>query len=171
MRGVYVRVYAYAVCVARGCYGDYWEKLKKKNKRQNGVSFDGLRVSKRTRTRVIQYITAAVNELKLTRETVLVCARAGGDGIEASPSPRRVPVRESVSKSPGFACTSVQPGAGATMNFSVFKKCSADGKLTMYLCKRDVVDHITFIDPVGKCPHTALARARAIQWRAFDELP
>lgn len=86
-----------------------------------------------------------------------MCARAGGDGIEASPpeSAARSRPCESVSPNPrGSRGTSVQPGAGATMNFSVFKKCSADGKLTMYLCKRDVVDHITFIDPVGKCPRT-----------------
>ncbi|XP_050427064.1 arrestin homolog [Adelges cooleyi] len=34
------------------------------------------------------------------------------------------------------------------VNFSVFKKSSPDGKLILYLCQRDIIDHISFIDPV-----------------------
>uniref|UniRef100_A0A8C6ZRI2 Beta-arrestin-1 n=1 Tax=Nothoprocta perdicaria TaxID=30464 RepID=A0A8C6ZRI2_NOTPE len=33
----------------------------------------------------------------------------------------------------------------------VFKKASPNGKLTVYLGKRDFVDHIDVVDPVGKC--------------------
>jgi hypothetical protein len=32
----------------------------------------------------------------------------------------------------------------------VFKKSSANGKITVYLGKRDFVDHITHVDPIGK---------------------
>lgn len=40
----------------------------------------------------------------------------------------------------------------ATMvyNFRVFKKCSPNGKITLYLGKRDFVDHISGIEPIGK---------------------
>ncbi|XP_050528715.1 arrestin homolog isoform X2 [Daktulosphaira vitifoliae] len=34
------------------------------------------------------------------------------------------------------------------VNFTVFKKCSSDNKMMLYLCKRDIVDHISFIDPI-----------------------
>ncbi|KAJ9585288.1 hypothetical protein L9F63_002918 [Diploptera punctata] len=34
------------------------------------------------------------------------------------------------------------------VNFKVFKKCSPNGKITLYIGKRDFVDHITLIDPV-----------------------
>lgn len=36
------------------------------------------------------------------------------------------------------------------MNFRVFKKSSPNGKITVYLGKRDFVDHITHVDPIGK---------------------
>lgn len=32
----------------------------------------------------------------------------------------------------------------------VFKKSSSNGKITVYLGKRDFVDHITHVDPIGK---------------------
>lgn len=32
----------------------------------------------------------------------------------------------------------------------VFKKSSLNGKITVYLGKRDFVDHITHVDPIGK---------------------
>lgn len=32
----------------------------------------------------------------------------------------------------------------------VFKKSSVNGKITVYLGKRDFVDHITHVDPIGK---------------------
>lgn len=32
----------------------------------------------------------------------------------------------------------------------VFKKSSPNGKITVYLGKRDFVDHITHVDPIGK---------------------
>lgn len=32
----------------------------------------------------------------------------------------------------------------------VFKKSSANGKITVYLGKRDFVDHITNVDPIGE---------------------
>lgn len=32
----------------------------------------------------------------------------------------------------------------------VFKKSSQNGKITVYLGKRDFVDHITHVDPIGK---------------------
>lgn len=34
-------------------------------------------------------------------------------------------------------------------NFRVFKKQSPNGKITMYLGKRDFVDHISGIEPIG----------------------
>jgi len=34
----------------------------------------------------------------------------------------------------------------------VFKKSSLNGKITVYLGKRDFVDHITHVDPIGKYP-------------------
>lgn len=33
-------------------------------------------------------------------------------------------------------------------NFKVFKKCSPNGKVTLYLGKRDFVDHVTGVEPV-----------------------
>ena len=35
------------------------------------------------------------------------------------------------------------------VNFKVFKKSSPNGKLIMYLGKRDFVDHISGVEPVG----------------------
>lgn len=32
----------------------------------------------------------------------------------------------------------------------VFKKSSSNGKITVYLGKRDFVDHITHVDPIGE---------------------
>lgn len=32
----------------------------------------------------------------------------------------------------------------------VFKKSSSNGKITVYLGKRDFVDHISHVDPIGK---------------------
>lgn len=37
-----------------------------------------------------------------------------------------------------------------TMHSRVFKKSSSNGKITVYLGKRDFVDHITHVDPIGK---------------------
>lgn len=34
--------------------------------------------------------------------------------------------------------------------FRVFKKSSSNGKITVYLGKRDFVDHLTHVDPIGK---------------------
>lgn len=34
-------------------------------------------------------------------------------------------------------------------NFKVFKKCAPNGKLTLYMAKRDFVDHISFVEPIG----------------------
>ncbi|XP_063358129.1 arrestin homolog [Cydia amplana] len=33
-------------------------------------------------------------------------------------------------------------------NFKVFKKCAPNGKLTLYMAKRDFVDHISFVEPI-----------------------
>ncbi|OWR46083.1 arrestin protein [Danaus plexippus plexippus] len=33
-------------------------------------------------------------------------------------------------------------------NFKVFKKCSPNGKLTLYMAKRDFVDHISYVEPI-----------------------
>jgi arrestin-1 len=35
-------------------------------------------------------------------------------------------------------------------NFKVFKKCAPNGKLTVYLGKRDFVDHVSGVEPIGK---------------------
>lgn len=34
--------------------------------------------------------------------------------------------------------------------YRVFKKSSPNGKITVYLGKRDFVDHLNHIDPIGK---------------------
>ncbi|CAH2264974.1 jg5039 [Pararge aegeria aegeria] len=33
-------------------------------------------------------------------------------------------------------------------NFKVFKKCSPNGKITLYMPKRDFVDHISYVEPI-----------------------
>lgn len=35
------------------------------------------------------------------------------------------------------------------VNFKVFKKVSPNGKITVYLGKRDFVDHISAVEPIG----------------------
>lgn len=35
------------------------------------------------------------------------------------------------------------------VNFKVFKKCSPNGKVTLYLGKRDFVDHLSSVEPIG----------------------
>lgn len=35
-------------------------------------------------------------------------------------------------------------------NFKVFKKCAPNGKLTLYMPKREFVDHISFVEPIGR---------------------
>lgn len=42
------------------------------------------------------------------------------------------------------------------MQNSVFKKSSANGKITVYLGKRDFVDHISHVDPIGNLSHIHL---------------
>src|SRR5438128_1515256 len=37
-------------------------------------------------------------------------------------------------------------------SFRVFKKISPNGKLTLYLGKRDFVDHLVDVDPIGNKP-------------------
>ena len=34
------------------------------------------------------------------------------------------------------------------VNFKVFKKCSPNGKVTVYMGKRDFVDHISAVEPI-----------------------
>lgn len=34
-------------------------------------------------------------------------------------------------------------------NFKVFKKTAPNGKLTLYLGKRDFVDHVSAVEPIG----------------------
>lgn len=34
-------------------------------------------------------------------------------------------------------------------NFKVFKKCSPNGKVTIYMGKRDFVDHVSGVEPIG----------------------
>jgi hypothetical protein len=36
------------------------------------------------------------------------------------------------------------------VSFKVFKKSSPNGKIVLYLAKRDFVDHINVSEPVGK---------------------
>lgn len=38
----------------------------------------------------------------------------------------------------------------SVLRFRVFKKSSSNGKITVYLGKRDFVDHITHVDPIGE---------------------
>lgn len=35
-------------------------------------------------------------------------------------------------------------------NFKVFKKCAPNGKLTLYMGRRDFVDYISAVEPIGK---------------------
>lgn len=42
------------------------------------------------------------------------------------------------------------PSSRTVDPFRVFKKSSANGKITVYLGKRDFVDHISHVDPIGK---------------------
>lgn len=35
------------------------------------------------------------------------------------------------------------------VNFKVFKKSAPNGKITLYVGKRDYVDHITAVEPIG----------------------
>lgn len=35
-------------------------------------------------------------------------------------------------------------------NFKVFKKCSPNGKVTLYMGKRDFVDYVSGIEPIGR---------------------
>lgn len=34
-------------------------------------------------------------------------------------------------------------------NFKVFKKCAPNGKVTLYMGKRDFVDHVSGVEPIG----------------------
>lgn len=42
------------------------------------------------------------------------------------------------------------------VNFKVFKKSSPNEKVTLYLGKRDFVDHISGVEPIGKVAGGAL---------------
>lgn len=46
--------------------------------------------------------------------------------------------------------TSANQSVKMVFNFRVFKKQSPNGKLTIYLGKRDFVDHISGVEPIGK---------------------
>lgn len=35
-------------------------------------------------------------------------------------------------------------------NFKVFKKCAPNGKITLYMAKRDFIDHISTVEPIGQ---------------------
>lgn len=35
-------------------------------------------------------------------------------------------------------------------NFKVFKKCSPNGKVSLYMGKRDFVDYVSGIEPIGR---------------------
>ena len=41
-------------------------------------------------------------------------------------------------------------GAIMVVQFKVFKKASPNGKITLYMGRRDFVDHVSSVDPVGK---------------------
>ncbi|VVD05345.1 unnamed protein product [Leptidea sinapis] len=66
-------------------------------------------------------------------------------------------------------------------NFKVFKKCSPNGKITLYMPKRDFVDHISFVEPIGRCTRrwcvpsgTAVRRMRSWEstsTRSYMALP
>lgn len=44
-----------------------------------------------------------------------------------------------------------EDGAGKQQRATrVFKKSSPNGKITVYIGKRDFVDHITSVDPIGE---------------------
>ncbi|XP_058833804.1 beta-arrestin-1 isoform X4 [Topomyia yanbarensis] len=47
----------------------------------------------------------------------------------------------------------VDDGSSKKQATRVFKKSSSNGKITVYLGKRDFVDHITHVDPIGEYPN------------------
>lgn len=51
--------------------------------------------------------------------------------------------------SPDFYVMDNEDGAGKQKATRVFKKSSPNGKITVYIGKRDFVDHITSVDPIG----------------------
>ncbi|KAH9629646.1 hypothetical protein HF086_001618 [Spodoptera exigua] len=46
------------------------------------------------------------------------------------------------------ASTSRLPASTMVYNFKVFKKCAPNGKITLYMAKRDFVDHISTVEPI-----------------------
>lgn len=49
----------------------------------------------------------------------------------------------------------------------VFKKSSLNGKITVYLGKRDFVDHITHVDPIGKILQLYSSRSPSPSLRVY----
>jgi len=37
------------------------------------------------------------------------------------------------------------------VNFKVFKKCSPNNMITLYMNRRDFVDSVTQVEPIGRC--------------------
>lgn len=54
--------------------------------------------------------------------------------------------------SAAFRCSSRM-----VVQFKVFKKAAPNGKLTIYLGRRDFVDHVSAVDPVGKSLESSYA--------------
>ena len=53
--------------------------------------------------------------------------------------------------SPDYYDMDNEDGAGRQQRATrVFKKSSPNGKITVYIGKRDFVDHITHVDPIGE---------------------
>lgn len=50
----------------------------------------------------------------------------------------------------------------------MFKKSSPNGKITVYLGKRDFVDHITHVDPIGE--YFRLKTINVIEVRIFKKI-
>jgi hypothetical protein len=45
-------------------------------------------------------------------------------------------------------------------NFKVFKKCAPNGKLTLYMAKRDFIDHISYVEPIGLPIHIVVGPSK-----------
>ena len=56
--------------------------------------------------------------------------------------------RSSVHINTAPGCSPPQSGPSMTVSFRVYKKSSNNGRVTLYLGRRDYVDHVTGSDPV-----------------------
>lgn len=69
------------------------------------------------------------------------------------------------------ATLSIPSAIKMVYNFKVFKKCAPNGKITLYMAKRDFIDHISFVEPIGSSAHVisqVSTIVRASNWLRFS---